>query len=172
MIELLYMILPQGRFIYKTVIMFFLLAVTYLFIKEHGRRTGRVLLDILKEPWLVLFLLCTAYLLTCTVVGRYFTNPYKSILGSVGILKSDGGINVDMVANVLMFVPYVFLFLKAFKPNHPFRSSLFLSFCTTIFIELSQLIGWLGNFQLIDLVHNMLGGVIGFGLWYLWEKIR
>ena len=167
--ELLRMILPQGRFIYKTLLMFFFLTVTFLFFSENRIEARCKLLGLLKRPWLILFLLCSAYLLTCTLVGRYFTAPYKSVFGSFGLFRRNGRINTDMVANIIMFIPFVFLFLKAFNPPHPLKASLLLSICTTSFVELSQLIGWLGNFQIADFVHNILGGIIGFCLWYFIE---
>lgn len=150
--------------------MIFFVAVTFVFFKENGKKAKDKLLNLLKEPWLALFLVCVAYILTCTIVGRYFTKPYESVLGRFGLLNSDGGLNADMCANLVMFVPYTFLYIKAFKPAVPWKACLILSAVTTVILELSQLIGWLGNFQFADMVHNIIGGMIGCGIWYAIDR--
>lgn len=168
--DLMKMIIPQGRFIFKAVLMIFFVAVTYLFFKDNGKKAKEKLFGLLKEPWLALFLICEAYILTCTIIGRYFTKPYVSVLGSFGFVNADGGLNADMCANVIMFIPYTFLYIKAFRPAVPWKACLVLSVGTTAILELSQLIGWLGNFQFADMVHNIIGGMIGCGIWYVIDR--
>ena len=169
--EIIGILIPQSRFIYKTILMTVFLSITYLFFKDNGNKAWSKLIGVLKQPWYMLFFLCSAYLFTCTVMGRYFIKPYKAIFGSFGLFRDDGSINKDMFANIIMFIPYVFLYLKAFKPRRPFQSALILSFGTTLFVEISQLIGWLGNFQIADIMHNLFGGMIGYVVWCAWEKL-
>lgn len=169
--ELLRTITPQNQYFFKTAIMVFFVAVTYLFFRENGKKAWTKMKTVLNNGWLVLFLIYTAYLLTSTVLGRARSNPGKSVFGSFGLLKSNGTINTDLFANVLMCVPYTFLFLQAHRPEHPWKVSLMLSAGTTIFIEFSQLIGWLGFFQFADMIHNILGGMIGCGIWILIQRI-
>ena len=70
-----------------------------------------------------------------------------------------------------MFVPLTVLYLQAFKPNRPWEAALKLTIFTSVFIELSQLIFWLGEFQLSDLLYNTIGGVIGIALWMLLRSL-
>ena len=152
--------------------MAFFLAVTYLFFKEHWRDKKEKFAPFLKNAWLIAFFLFTGYMLSATVVGRYLRKPYLNVFGSFGIFTKYGRINNDLFKNILMFIPYTFLFIKAFKPAHPFKTTLILSIATTLFIELSQLIGWLGEFQFADIIHNIMGGMLGCGLWYLIKTAR
>ena len=123
-----------------------------------------------KKPWLLLFVFYFAFILVSTVFSRRITNPYKSVLEDFGVIN-NGTINREFIENVLLFIPYSFLFLQAFKPKSPFGITIVVSVLTTLFIEASQLFLWLGNFQLSDLVHNVLGGLIGYGVWAIISRI-
>lgn len=120
----------------------------------------------MKQPWLLLFFLYLAYLLVSTVFSRRITNPYERVFNDFGIMV-NGKINREFLENVLLFIPYSFLYLQAFIPKKPLRNALILSVLTTAFIEIIQLVLWLGKFQISDLVHNILGGLIGIGAWYI-----
>ena len=123
-----------------------------------------------KKPWLLLFVFYFAFLLVSTVFARRITNPCKNVLEDFGVIN-NGRINREFIENVLLFIPYSFLFLQAFKPKSPFRITIVVSVLTTLFIEVTQLFLWLGNFQLSDLVHNVLGGLIGYGAWAIISRI-
>jgi len=69
-------------------------------------------------------------------------------------------------------VPYTFFWLLAEKRTHPIRSALLLSFGTSLFFELSQLIFSLGSFQFSDLMWNVIGGAMGLGIWKLEDSLR
>ena len=165
-------LLPQRRFLYKAILIAFFLAITYLFFKEHWQDKKEKLLPLIENRWLIAYFLYTGYMLSATVIGRYFSKPYMNVFGSFGLFTKDGNVNNDLVKNILMFIPYTFLFIKAFKPAHPFKATLILSIATTLFIEISQLIGWLGEFQFADIIHNIMGGMLGYGLWYLIKTTR
>lgn len=139
--------------------------MAYLFLREHGKETKQKLLSVFMRGWLISFLFWLALMLTCTVLERTSTYPFKSIFDDFGI-RNKGSWNTEFVQNVLVFVPYVFLYLQAFKPEKPMKAALILSLCTTLFIELSQLLFWLGEFQFSDILHNVEGGMVGCGLWY------
>ena len=164
--ELLGTILPQGRFIYKTIMMTFFLTITYLFFRENGKKAKKKLLDVVKHPWLLLFLLWTSYIYTCTVVGRYYSNPFRNVFGSFGLINT-GQLNTDLIANVLMFIPFSFLYIQAFKPVHKIKIPMVVTIGATLFFEFSQAVGRLGSFQIADIIHNIIGGAIGCGVWHL-----
>lgn len=165
-------LLPQPRFIFKTILVTFFLAVTYMFFKDNGKKAKDKLLGLLKKPWLLAFIVYTAYILTSTIIGRYWANPLTSIWNGFGLLKANGEINTDLFTNLIMFVPYTFLYIKVFKPQSVWKTGLLLSLGTSLFIELSQLVGWLGNFQIADILYNIIGGLIGCGIWCLIQWIR
>ena len=57
------------------------------------------------------------------------------------------------------------------QPSNTWKTAMILALGTTVFVELSQLIYWLREFQLFDLVHNIIGGVIGCALWHIKEAL-
>ena len=79
--------------------------------------------------------------------------------------------NNEIIENILLFIPLTLLFLNAFNPEKPWKASLILSACATGFIELSQLLFWLGEFQLADIFHNIIGGLVGCGIWWAGKMI-
>ena len=162
----------QYRFIYKTFLLFVLLVIAYLFIKDNDRnKIKQKILDLVKHPWTLLFLLYLGYLLSCTVVGRYYKNPYGLAFSHFGFRLGDPAWNQDNINNILLFIPFTFLFNQSFKPKTVIKTDLILSFGMTAFIELSQLIGWLGSFQFADMFHNVLGGMIGCALWLICDLV-
>lgn len=123
------------------------------------------ILNIIKQPWLLLFFLYLAFMLVSTVFSRRITNPYGRLFNDFGIMV-NGKINREFLENVLLFIPCSFLYLQAFRPQKPMKSALAMALLTTAFIEMTQLLLWLGRFQISDLVHNLLGGLIGIGVWF------
>ena len=140
------------------------LLFTCLYIREYGRGMWRKLRNTQRLPWTIAFSLWAALILTTAVAARSSKEPLGSVWEHFGFVYK-GRLNTQMVENVLVFVPYSFLFLAAFRPTKPFLSSLTVTACTTLLIELSQLTLRLGVFQVSDLVHNMEGGIIGALLW-------
>ena len=112
----------------------------------------------------VLFLFYASLLLVSTVFSRENINPYQSVFEDFG-LRDDVKWNNEIIENILLFIPLTILFLNAFSPEKPWKASLILSACATGFIEFSQLLFWLGEFQLADIFHNIVGGMIGYGIW-------
>ena len=162
----------QYRFIYKTFLLLFFFVITYLFLKENGWKKARdKMLGLIKQPWVLLFLLYISYLLSATVVGRYYKNPYGLVFSNFGIRINDPVWNEDIRNNIVLFVPLTFLHNQCFKPKKVFITDFLISLYASVFIELSQLIGWLGSFQLADIVHNIIGGMIGCGIWCLINKL-
>lgn len=169
-LDLLKEILSQKQFLYRSLLMMVLLTVSYYFILDNGKETIKRLISILKQPWLAAFFFYSAFILTSTVFARTRINPYRSVFKSFGILI-DGKLNSELVNNTLLFIPFSYLFLQAFKPKNTWGTVLILSAVTTLFIELSQLLFWLGEFQFSDIVHNIIGGVVGCGLWHLTNRM-
>lgn len=162
----------QYRFIYKTFLLLFFLVVTYLFFKENGWKKAKdKMLGLIKQPWVLLFLLYISYLLSATVVGRYYKNPYGLVFSHFGIRSNDPVWNEDIRNNIVLFIPLTFLYNQCFKPKKIFFTNFMISLFASVFIELSQLIGWLGSFQFADIVHNVIGGMIGCGIWCVMKKL-
>lgn len=158
-----------------------LVAVLFMFVYEYAKKHG------IKESfknWICNFksdtsfrrtfflALYTAMLLFRTILCRnIWYNPLENVLGVWGLHKPSGTLYTENIENIILFIPFIFLFIWAFRSkvfkdeiikfkNVVFKSFI-ISFCFSASIEFSQLFFKLGTFQLSDLVFNTLGGVIG-----------
>ena len=104
--------------------------------------------------------------------------PFKTILwfATVGNKTSNQYLLqhafVNLAGNVVMFIP-----MGVFLPSiwHPMRSfwKLLLCFAGLILIvELLQLITFLGSCDIDDLILNVIGAMLGYGLWKLYTVYR
>ncbi len=73
----------------------------------------------------------------------------------------EDGLNCNFLENIILFIPYTYLLFLTFRNIvegktrfQIFLLGLMLSFGTSVFIELNQLIFKLGTLQLADLVYN------------------
>jgi len=156
----------NSAFIPRAILLMPLVAAAFFFLREDRKRALLRVKQLLRQGWTVAFLFYLSFLLMCTVYGRDLTNPYQSVFTHFGF-TNDEKWNRQIIENVLIFIPLTFLYLKAFRVRRPVLSAAKLSTVTTLFIELSQLFFWLGEFQFSDLVYNFIGGMTGYGLWRL-----
>lgn len=164
-------ILLQVKYIPRALIFALFLIPLYIIIKDNERDILKVkYFSILKKTTTSIFLLYLSYILVSTLFTRSITIPYQNIFNDFGLFI-DGKLNLECVENIIIFIPYTFLFLLAHKPLSPWKSVFLLSLATSLFVEFSQLIFWLGEFQLSDLFHNILGGMLGCCLWYVFMII-
>ena len=167
-------IVRQARYIPRAFILTFVLIFVFLFIKENSKLTIKnKLVEVFMDSKLMLFLLWLAFIMMSTIFSRWPKKPYGNALNGFGFWGITGW-NKDSFENVVLFIPYTFLYICAFNPQKPLKSAIKLSLISTVTIELLQLIFWLGVFQFSDILHNLEGGMIGCGLWHLvkWIKSR
>lgn len=150
----------------RAVVLSILVIMTYLFIQTNGKAVKKYTIKLLKKPWLVSFLFYVAVLMVITIFNREITNPFKKIFADFG-LYIEGKINLEFIENLILFIPYTFLYSFAFRPHKPFKTAFFVSIYTSCAIETIQLLLWLGEFQISDIIHNIIGGILGSGLYYL-----
>ena len=163
--------IQQTKYLYRSLLLAGLLYIVYLYYSEHKNDYKTKLKLAFKQKWKLLFFIYLAFILVNTLFAREITNPYLRIFDHFGF-RNDISWNVQIVENILLFIPYSFLYIQAFKPTKALLSSIRVSVFSTLFIELSQLLFWLGAFQLADIVHNTLGGLIGYWLWYVYFTFR
>lgn len=155
------------QYIPKVFILTTLFTMSYLCLKDNRNRTKDRLMNLCREQkWVVAFFFYSAILLIVTILDRRKTNPYRYIFVFDGFI-SNGEIKWDSIQNIIAFIPYAFFYLYAFKPTKSFRAALALSIVTTCFIELIQLLFWIGDFQFEDIIFNLIGGIIGWFFFYL-----
>lgn len=126
-----------------------------------------------KEIFLLFFLvyiLCLFQIVTFQDQSLYISGnnlvPFKEILrhefGSRLFIK-------NVIGNVVMFIPYgIFasLFAKLDKPFH----AICLVFFASVTVETTQLL--IGRvFDIDDIILNVIGGFIGYGIYFLFDTI-
>lgn len=77
----------------------------------------------------------------------------------------------EIVLNILLFLPGGILLPLAFKKLNRLRWLFLTAFCSSLCIELIQLVGKIGLFEFDDIFNNVLGALIGFGLYHAWFAI-
>ena len=164
-------IMALMRFLPQALIISVLFYLAYLFIKENKGQAALKLKALIKNDYkFAVFVFYTVLMLTSTIFARGFTNPFTHL---IGYFTYDGWGNFNYVGllNILMFIPYTFLYIIAFTPDKPFQKGLIFTVTTTLFIELYQLLFWVGQFSLADIIHNTIGGIIGIGLWFAKKRL-
>ena len=148
-----------------------LVIMSYIFIIDNKGNIKKRVKSVIKQRWRFSFLLYIAFLFTITILARYSSKPVYSGIGTFGIVQ-NGKWNKEIITNIIIFIPYTFLYIRAFNPVKPIYSSIKLSIYSTVFIEIFQFLFWVGHGTLADVVHNALGGLIGCVFSYLYTRIK
>lgn len=110
-----------------------------------------------------------------TLLNRSITEEARFDLNLVEVyriaLNGNEVFFTQIIGNILMFVPFGILVPMCFVRMRGVFRMLILSFLFSIFIELTQLYTHTGLFELVDLLNNTLGGVIGYILFILPYKV-
>lgn len=162
----------QVMYFPRAIVLMFFMSFAYMFVKENDPgQLKQKMADFIKRPWELLFVLYLSFLIISTLISRWPDSPYGNVFNHFGLFDENGW-NYECIENVLLFIPYTFLYLMTSTASSPWKSALILSLCSTVFIEFSQLIFWLGQFQISDMLHNVIGGMIGCCIWYAVREIK
>ena len=117
----------------------------------------------------IIYILCLFYVVTFHDVSWSESNftPFKEILrysiGSKLFFK-------NVIGNMVLFVPFGF-FVSYFLKLEKIYSITFFTVITSVTIEVTQLL--IGRvFDIDDLLLNLIGGIIGFGIYRLIHNIK
>jgi glycopeptide antibiotics resistance protein len=78
----------------------------------------------------------------------------------------------NLVGNIVLFFPFGILLPLLFKNISSFRKVFAITFAISLCLELIQLFAILGNFDVDDLLLNLLGASLGFGTYILIKELR
>lgn len=78
----------------------------------------------------------------------------------------------NLVGNIVVFVPFGFLFPYVIKWGRNFLVMLFHAFIFVLGIEVFQLFSAFGAFDVDDILLNCFGAVLGYLTYLIWEKIK
>ena len=141
----------------------------------RGRTAGRILL--------LLYMACVAYFLLFSesygrtdVVDGYRYNlvlfreirrfwVYRDVLGTAAVL-------LNLVGNVAAFIPYGFALPLLFDRMKNGFLTVAACFATSLAAETIQLVSKVGSFDVDDLLLNTLGGLSGFIIFLIFQKLR
>lgn len=129
---------------------------------RHPASTDRKMLALFVVYFLVVAYL-TLFMRIGTVTTSVLTTPFDDIYQA--FVQRDGKMASHFFLNVLMFLPFGFL-IPASNPRHlgrwPF--AMMGGLIASAVIEGCQLIFFLGESDIDDVIANTLGAVIGYGL--------
>lgn len=84
-------------------------------------------------------------------ISNYFLNPSIHHI-------------INLVGNIVIFIPFGFLILLLSKDKEiSFKGVFFRSLCLSLCLECLQVVFSIGSFDVDDLVLNTLGGLLGYG---------
>lgn len=133
-------------------------------MKRPHRKPGAVFL------YSVLVSGYTTFVVAVTLLGRQggTVNTLQTVFSSYStLLNGNYGILFDMAFNAILFIPIGILLALVFSPGYCFA----ISFAQSLLIETAQLLTGRGLFEVADLIHNTLGGIIGTLLLISMQKI-
>lgn len=161
-----------------------IIAAATLICKDYiQRRKGKInTVNFKRHISFCAFLLYYLILLQSTVFSRLkqpVENPLTNVLGGWIITGGKYFYDLSVIWNVIIFLPFCLFFyfllkevLKKETENRKlFKYSVLFSICTTVLIEILQIILHAGTFQFADLFYNTLGGVLG-SLLFVFIKSR
>ena len=110
--------------------------------------------------------------LSYTVLARAGTGEYCYELEPFWtyrmIMEGQGGFIMEALLNVLMLVPVGFLIGML---NRGFRTAAGAGFLFSVFIEIMQLVTTRGLCETDDVLHNMLGAIVGYVIWKMGKSL-
>lgn len=113
----------------------------------------------------VFLVLCTTiFFREETFLKRYHLRPLWSYT------ELYNNIIVQLIMNIMMFIP-IGLFSGGALKKKNIWNVIGIGLVLSLFIELTQLITTRGVFNVDDIIHNVLGSVIGFSFFVLCYKI-
>lgn len=164
------------KYTIKYLIDFIALVLLYAFVflkkwKTKGKDT--LLLNTLMYIYLSFVLYFT--LMPIIVSLPFILNhPYKfmNMVPFVDVITGRGDFIRQILLNVIMMVPFGFLFPMTQNPPVGFRKTIFSCFLISLSIELLQpLISGSRSSDITDLITNIIGGMVGYVLYIAFRPI-
>lgn len=154
----------------KYLVDFTALVLLYAFVFfRRWRQKGRDILFINTLMYVYLsFVLYFTLMPVITSLPFILNHPYKpmNMVPFVDVLKGRGDFIRQILLNVIMMVPFGFLFPMTRTPAAGFGRTVFCCFLTSLGIELLQpLINGFRSADITDLITNTTGGMVGYVLY-------
>lgn len=109
-----------------------------------------------------------------TALPFILNHPYSpmNMIPFLDILTARGDFIRQIILNVIMMIPFGFLFPMMGTPSAGFARTVFFSFLTGLGIELLQpLMNGFRSADITDLITNTVGGMVGYVLYIVLRPI-
>ncbi len=144
-------------------------------------KNAKKILHILSWIIFVIYLIALVYFLFFSeqmgrVPGdsyRYSLVPLKEISRYLVYRREIGTFHVmlNLLGNILCFVPFGFVLPVISRQQRKFWRIAFLSFLSSLLVELIQLVSKVGSCDVDDIILNTLGGMIGYLLFWIFHRL-
>lgn len=96
--------------------------------------------------------------------------PFESYY--IAFAEGDIEVLLQIIINIAMFIPIGFLLPCCFKLYEKYRYVLITAVIASVSIELLQLIFKMGLFETDDVINNVLGAMVGLGIYVVVKKVK
>jgi len=160
----------------KYLIDFVTLALFYIFVlfKKWKIKSKDVLLVKTLMYIYLSFVLYFTLMPVITSLPFILNHPYKhmNMVPFVDVLTGRGDFIRQVILNVIMTVPFGFLFPMTQTPSAGFGRTVFACFLMSLGIELLQpLINSFRSADITDLITNVIGGMAGYVLYVIFRPL-
>lgn len=152
------------------------LALLYAFVffrKWKHKGNGMLLVNTLMYVYLS-FVLYFTLMPVITSIPSVLNHPYTpmNLVPFVDVLEGRGDFLRQVILNVMMTVPFGFLFPLTQKGNGKFLRTVFFCFLMSFGIEILQpLINDYRSSDITDLITNVAGGMAGYALFVIFKPV-
>lgn len=164
------------KYAVKYLIDFIALVLLYAFVLfKKWKSKGKDILFINTLMYVYLsFVLYFTLMPVITALPFIFNHPYSpmNMVPFVDVLTGRGDFVRQILLNVIMMVPFGFLFPMTRNPAAGFGRTVISCFLVSLGIELLQpLISGSRNADITDLITNTIGGIVGYVLYIVFRPI-
>ncbi|MDE7309526.1 MAG: VanZ family protein [Lachnospiraceae bacterium] len=114
----------------------------------------------------LLFSFYVSQVIGLTLLNRTITEEARYDLNMIDVYRiafsGNSVFMTQLIGNVIMFIPFGILVPICFQKIRGILKITLISFLASLFIETTQLYTHTGLFELVDLLNNTLGGIIGY----------
>lgn len=125
--------------------------------------------------WWIALWVYTIFILYITVLGRYSFEDFRArLIPFESYREVFAGSSSELrgiVLNVVLFVPFGFLTACCFLDKKPVWIALCAGLILTVSVEVLQYLTRTGTLETDDVMHNMLGTVLGIAIWSLINRL-
>ena len=162
------------KYFYKDLIDFGVLGILYIFIFfKKWKAKGKDILFINTTMYVYLsFVLYFTLMPIITSIPFIFNHPYKpmNLIPFIDVLSSRGDFIRQVGLNVIMTIPFGFLFPLTKKENQKFLKTVLYCFLLSLIIEILQPF-FSRSSDITDLITNVTGGIIGYIFYLIFKPL-